>query len=68
MPRAKRNPVNLTDLKVRALRPDAAGEYVQGDTQVPGFGVRVRPNGSASNIVAKRLPGDTRPTRIIISA
>jgi integrase len=66
MPRAKRNPVNLTDLKVRALRPDPAGEYVQGDTQVPGFGVRVRPNGSASYIVAKRLPGDTRPTRITI--
>lgn len=66
MPKAKRAPVNLTDLKVRALRPDPSGEYVQGDTQVPGFGVRVRPSGSAVYIVTKRLPGDTKPTRITL--
>lgn len=59
-------PVNLTDLKVKALRPDAAGEYVQGDTQVPGFGVRVRQSGAASYIVNKRLPGETRSTRVTI--
>jgi integrase len=66
MPRAKRDPSNLTDLKVRALRPDPAGEYIQGDTQVPGFGVRVRPSGTAAYVVMKRLPGDTKPTRVTL--
>jgi integrase len=66
MPRAKREPTNLTDLKVKALRPDPAGEYVQGDTQVPGFGVRVRPSGTAAYVVMKRLPGDAKPTRVTL--
>src|SRR5438477_9067161 len=66
MPRAKQEPTNLTALKVRALRPDPAGEYIQGDTQVPGFGVRVRASGSAAYVVMKRLPGDTKPTRVTL--
>jgi integrase len=66
MPRAKREPTNLTDLKVRALRSDPAGEYIQGDTQVPGFGVRVRASGSVAYVVMKRLPGDTKPTRVTL--
>src|SRR5690348_10415047 len=66
MPKAKREPANLTDLKVRALRPDPESEYIQGDTQVPGFGVRVRPSGSAAYVVMKRLPGDTKPTRVTL--
>jgi integrase len=52
---------------VRALRPDpAGGEYVQGDTQVPGFGVRVRPRGAAVYVVTKRLPGEAKPARITL--
>jgi len=66
VPKARRNPVNLTDLKVRSLKPDPAGEYVQGDTQVPGFGVRVRPTGAAVYIVAKRLPGEAKATRVTL--
>jgi integrase len=66
MPKAKRDPANLTDLKVKALRPDPVGEYIQGDTQVPGFGVRVRPSGTAAYVVMKRLPGDTKPTRVTL--
>jgi integrase len=66
MPRARRDPVNLTDLKVRALRPDSDGEYIQGDTQVPGFGVRVRASGTAAYVVMKRLPGETKPTRVTL--
>jgi integrase len=66
MPKAKRAPANLTDYKVRALRPDPAGEYVQGDTQVPGLGIRVRPSGAMSYIVMKRLPGQTKPTRVTL--
>src|SRR5947207_3708381 len=66
MPRAKCAPVNLTDYKVNALKPDPAGEYIQGDTQVPGLGVRVRPQGALSYVVMKRLPGQKKPTRITI--
>jgi integrase len=67
MPQARRDPVNLTDLKVKALRPDpAGGEYVQGDTQVPGFGVRVRPGAAPVYVVAKRRAGDTKPVRVTI--
>jgi integrase len=67
MPQARRQPVNLTDLKVKALRPDpAGGEYVQGDTQVPGFGVRVRPGAAPAYVVAKRRPGEAKPIRVTI--
>jgi integrase len=66
MPKSKHSPVNLTDLKVRALRPDPAGTYVQGDTQVPGFGVRVRESGSKVYIVMKRRPGERTPRRITL--
>jgi integrase len=64
MPKAKHPPVVLTDAKIRALRPDPAGEYVQGDLSVPGFGVRVRPRGVPVYILAKRSPGDASATRI----
>ncbi len=47
MPKASREPVSLTDLKVRSLKVNPDGEYIQGDTQVSGFGVRVRPEGRA---------------------
>lgn len=66
MPKPKRPPVMLTDAKVRSLHPDPAGEFVQGDLALPGFGVRVRPSGAPVYIITKRLPGDTKPTRITI--
>jgi integrase len=66
MPKAKREPVVLTDAKVRSLRPDSAGEYVQGDMALPGFGVRVRPTGAPTYVLMKRLPGETKPTRVTI--
>ncbi|HZK91012.1 MAG TPA: tyrosine-type recombinase/integrase [Stellaceae bacterium] len=66
MPKAKREPVVLTDMKVRALRSDPGREYVQGDLVVPGFGVRVRPAGRPVYIITKRLPGDAKPTRVTI--
>jgi integrase len=66
MPQARSARVNLTDFKVKALRPDPKGEYIQGDTQVPGLGVRVRPSGGASYVVMKRLPGEAKPTRITL--
>jgi integrase len=65
MPKSKREPVVLTDAKVRSLRPDTA-EYIQGDLAVPGLGVRVRPTGGAVYVLMKRLPGATKPTRITI--
>jgi integrase len=57
MAKSRRAPVNLTDLKIKSLKPDQSGEYVQGDAQVPGFGVRVRPHGTATYVVMKRRPG-----------
>jgi integrase len=66
MPKAKHEPVNLTDLKVKSLKSDPDGEYIQGDTQVRGFGIRVRPSGTHAYIVTKRLPGDTKPTRVTL--
>jgi integrase len=66
VPRAKREPTNLTDLKVKSLRSDPEGEYIQGDTQVPGFGVRVRASGSAAYVVMKRLPGEAKPMRVTL--
>src|SRR5438132_10965576 len=57
MAKTRRTPVNLTDFKVKSLRPDPAGEYVQGDTQVPGFGVRVREHGTKTYTLMKRRPG-----------
>jgi integrase len=66
MAKTRRTQVNLTDLKVKHLKPDPAGEYVQGDTQMPGFGVRMRPHGTATFIVMKRLPGGTAPLRMTL--
>ncbi len=66
MPKSRREPVNLTDFKVRSLKPDPNGEYIQGDAQVPGFGIRMRPNGTASYLVMKRLPGDANPLRVTL--
>jgi integrase len=33
---------------------------------VPGFGVRVRPSGSAAYVVMKRLPGEAKPMRVTL--
>jgi integrase len=66
MPKAKRDPVNLTQFKVDSLKKDPAGEYEQGDTQVPGFAVRVRPSGAKSYVLSKRLPGERTRTRVTI--
>jgi integrase len=63
MPKLRRAPTNLTEAKIRALKP---GDYVQGDTQIPGFSVRMRPSGVAAYIVMKRLPGETTPSRITL--
>ncbi len=66
MPKSKHPPVVLTDAKVRNLKPDPTGEYTQGDLAMPGFGVRVRPRGAPSYIVMKRLPGDSKATRVTL--
>src|SRR5216683_8162071 len=66
MSKSKRTPVILTDAKVRSLKADPGGEYVQGDLSLPGFGVRVRPTGAPSYVLMKRLPGETRPTRVTL--
>lgn len=66
MPMPKHSPVVLTDAKVRNLKPDPAGEYIQGDLATPGFGIRVRATGAASYVVMKRMPGESKPTRVTL--
>lgn len=67
MSSGKRLPVQLSTFKVDALRAAADGsEYTQGDTLVPGFGVRVRPSGMATYVLMKRAPGEQKPTRVTI--
>ena len=65
MSKSKRSRI-LTDAKVRSLKPDPSGEYVQGDLSLPGFGVRVRPTGAPAYVLLKRMPGETRPTRVTL--
>jgi integrase len=67
MPKSRREPVALTDFKVRALKADPTGaEYIQGDREVGGLGVRVRPNGAKSYVVMKRLPGQAKLVRVTL--
>jgi len=61
--KSQRPPINLTEAKVRDLTP---GDYFQGDTQVPGFGVRMRDTGSARYAVLQRLLGASAPTRVTL--
>jgi integrase len=54
----------LTDLKIRSLRPAANGKpYDIKDTQVPGLHVRVMPTGHRSFVLLSRFPGKPHPTR-----
>jgi integrase len=64
--KSKHPPTRLTDVKIRALRADPAGEYLQGDLLAPGLSVRVRPCGIPTFIVARRLPGATNATRVTL--
>jgi hypothetical protein len=66
MPQLKRHRVMLTDAKVKSLRPDPTGEFVQGDPAVRGFDVRVRPFETPVYVLFSRRPGGTKPTRITI--
>jgi integrase len=66
MPKSSRPAVVLTDAKVKALKHDPAGEYIQGDLIAQGFGVRVRPAGDPVYVLVKRRPGETKPTRVTI--
>lgn len=56
--------VELTDRKLRALKPAAEGQrYQVMDTLVPGFGVRVTATGNKSFILRTRYPGERHPAR-----
>jgi integrase len=54
----------LTDLKIRSLKPAADGKpYDIKDTQVPGLHVRVMPTGHRSFVLLGRFPNKPHPTR-----
>ena len=54
---------NLSDAKVRSLKPIAGKRYDVMDAQVPGFGVRVTDKGLRTFILLSRFPGSSNPTR-----
>lgn len=56
--------IDLTDRKVKALKPAKKGErYQVMDAQVPGFGVRVTDKGARTFILRTRFPGGTSASR-----
>jgi hypothetical protein len=56
--------VNLTDSRVRSLKPAPEGKRYQiMDAQVPGFGVRVTDGGTKTFILRTRYPGSDSPAR-----
>jgi integrase len=66
MARLQRPPVHLTAAKIRALKPEEV-EYFQSDTEVPSFGVRVRPSGHKVYGVNKRPAGSAIVKRITLA-
>jgi hypothetical protein len=54
--------VNLTDAKVRALRPSTTRFDVQ-DALLPGLVVHITPTGHKSFMLKRRFPGSNHPTR-----
>ena len=56
--------VNLTDRKLKALKPaDAGKRYDVMDTDVRNLGVRVTDKGLRTFILVARFPGSSNPTR-----
>lgn len=56
--------VQLTDRKLKALKPAAPGSrYDLMDSVVPGFGVRVTDKGKVTFVLVARFPGSANPTR-----
>ena len=56
--------MNLTDRKVKSLKPAKAGErYELLDLVVPGLGVRVTDGAARTWILKTRYPGSPHPTR-----
>ena len=55
---------NLTDKRLKALKPAANGErYEVRDSIVPGLLVRVTETGKRTFMLQGRFPGSTQPTR-----
>ena len=56
--------VTLTDRRLKSLAPAMIGaRYEVMDSVVPGFGVRVTPNGKRTFILVGRFGGSKNPTR-----
>jgi integrase len=54
----------LSDRGLKALKPAPKGEtYVQLDSVVPGFGVRISETGRKTFVLIARFPGSPHPTR-----
>src|SRR5947209_17402 len=55
-----RSPMKLTQKAVLALDPPAAGNRIQYDDEIPGFGARITSNGVVSFILNYRVQGRER--------
>ena len=56
--------VNLTDLKVRAIRAaDTGRRQMVWDARVPGLALRVTDKGRKSFVVMRRIKGEAKPVR-----
>ena len=51
------NRVNLSQARVRAMPPPIQGREIVYDNYVPGFGVRITPNGVKSFILRRKVDG-----------
>ena len=56
---ATRKRIRLTDAGIARLKPQAR-EFTVWDSRVPGFGVRVRPNGGMSYVLIRTVDGRTK--------
>jgi integrase len=54
---------DLTDRKIKSLKPRETGRYEIMDSQVPGLGVRVSEAGKKTFIFFVRYPGTKHPSR-----
>lgn len=67
LPRAKNQPINLTQKNVNSAHPRLE-EYFLRDSKLKGFNLRIKPTGAKSYGVSSRLQGTGKPIQRIIGS
>lgn len=57
---------SLTDSYVMQLEPNPEKQYVEWDSELAGYGVRVSPGGAKAFFVQSRIRGEKKETKISI--